>query len=198
MEKISFATYLQEKIDLDEKTIKKLYQKLTSEKHLKNEVLLKPGEVCSHAFFVEKGLLRLFSIDEKGKEHILQFAPEGWFIVDRSSMYFKETSQYYIDAIEDTSMVYINDQFLDFAGQKSPEFRKYNERLLHNHIRHLQNRINSLIAASAREKYQDFIALYPDLTLRVPQWMIASFLGITPESLSRVRRNLAKENFRPR
>ncbi len=196
MKKISFAEYLQEKIEIEEPVIQKFYNKLTSKKLLRNEVLLKPGQVCNHAFFVEKGLLRLYSIDKKGKEHILQFAPEGWFIVDRGSMYFKEVSQYYIDAIEETSIVYISDEFLDFASRESSKFRKYNERLLHNHIRHLQNRINNLIAHSAEEKYQDFIKLYPDLTLRVPQWMIASFLGITPESLSRVRRNLAKENFR--
>lgn len=197
MEKISFGEYLRENVGIDEQLISKFSEKLTLGSVSKNEILFKPNQLCNHAFFVEKGLLRLYTIDEKGKEHMLQFAPEGWFIGDRGSMYFKEVSYYYIDAIEDTSIVYISDEFLDFASQESPKFRKYNERLLHNHIRHLQKRINNLIAHSAEEKYQDFIKLYPDLTLRVPQWMIASFLGIAPESLSRVRRNLAKENYNP-
>jgi CRP-like cAMP-binding protein len=68
---------------------------------------------------------------------------------------------------------------------------------LQNHIRQLQKRINLLLGASAEKRYLDFISLYPDLTLRVPQWMIASYLGITPESLSRVRKELAKRNFKP-
>ncbi|HNU59732.1 MAG TPA: Crp/Fnr family transcriptional regulator, partial [Aquaticitalea sp.] len=85
--------------------------------------------------------------------------------------------------------------FIKKASEISHEFRNYNEYLLQNHIRHLQNRINLLIGASAKERYIDFINLYTDLTLRVPQWMIASYLGITPESLSRVRKELAKSSF---
>ncbi|MPT33677.1 MAG: Crp/Fnr family transcriptional regulator, partial [Flavobacterium sp.] len=73
----------------------------------------------------------------------------------------------------------------------------FNEKALQNHIRHLQKRINLLLAATAEQRYLDFIKLYPDVTLRVPQWMIASYLGITPESLSRVRKELAKRNFKP-
>jgi CRP-like cAMP-binding protein len=87
--------------------------------------------------------------------------------------------------------------FFDHASEVSPSFRQYNERALQNHIRHLQKRINLLLGAPADKRYLDFIKLYPDLTLRVPQWMIASYLGITPESLSRVRKELAKNNFKP-
>jgi CRP-like cAMP-binding protein len=88
-------------------------------------------------------------------------------------------------------------RFIEKANEISPEFRTYNEYLLQNHIRQLQNRIDLLIGASAEVRYLEFIKLYPNLTLRVPQWMIASYLGITPESLSRVRKELAKRNFKP-
>ncbi|NBC03944.1 MAG: Crp/Fnr family transcriptional regulator, partial [Bacteroidetes bacterium] len=86
-----------------------------------------------------------------------------------------------------------DEEFINTASEISPQFRKYNERILQNHIRHLQKRIDQLIGSNAEERYLDFLEKYPDLTLRVPQWMIASYLGITPESLSRVRRELARK-----
>lgn len=160
----------------------------------KGDFLLKPREVCRHSFFVEKGLLRSYTIDDGGKEHIIQFASENWFMSDRSSAYFNEPSVFYIEAIEDSEVVLINQQFIVAAAGLSASFREYNEKLLQNHIRHLQKRINLLLDSSALKRYLEFIKLYPELLHRVPQWMIASYLGITPESLSRVRKELARNN----
>jgi len=162
----------------------------------KSEVLLGMGQICKNIFFVESGLLRLYSIDDSGKEHILQFAPENWFISERGSLYFGNPSEFFIDVLEDTTLVVFDHHFIEQASEISVEFRNYNEYLLQNHIRQLQKRINSLIGASAESRYLDFIKLYPDLTLRIPQWMIASYLGITPESLSRVRKGLANQNLK--
>ena len=145
-------------------------------------------------FFVEIGLLRLYSIDEAGKEHIIQFAPENWFMSERESLYFGNPSDFFIDTLEDTEVVIFDQNFVEKASEISPEFRNYNEYILQNHIRQLQNRINLLVSATAESRYLDFIKLYPDLTLRIPQWMIASYLGVTPESLSRVRKGLVQQN----
>jgi CRP-like cAMP-binding protein len=163
----------------------------------KGEVLLREGELCKAAIFVEKGLLRTYTLDEAGKEHIVQFAPENWFTSDRGSIYFNDPAYFFIEAIEDTEVVFVSDAVIDKASELSESFRKFNKRLLHNHIRQLQKRINLLLGASAEQRYLSFIEQYPDLLLRVPQWMIASYLGITPESLSRVRKELADRNFRP-
>ena len=92
----------------------------------------------------------------------------------------------------------IGQDYFDALEAISGTFRKFNTALLHNHIRHMQDRIALLLGARADERYQKFVTMYPDLLLRVPQWMIASYLGITPESLSRVRRDLAERNFKPR
>lgn len=192
-----FLEYISNKAAVTEEQIKELKKFLVSKKIQKGSVLLSKGETCKHSFFVEKGLLRFYSIDKEGKEHIVQFAPENWFITDRGSVFFNEPSDYYIDAFEDSQVVVIDEKFMKAALEISPQFREYNETILQNHIRHLQNRINLLIGATAEERYLNFIKLYPDLSLRVPQWMIASFLGITPESLSRVRKELAKRHFKP-
>lgn len=168
----------------------KYYQK----KHVKKgSYLLRPGEVARHTYFVEKGLLRMYSIDKNGKEHIIQFAPEGWFISDRSSIHFNHDSIYYIDAVEDSDISTVEVSFFTEI-QKFSTVAENNDTLLHRHIKNLQSRVHSLLAETAVERYVNFVKTYPDLTQRVPQWMIASYLGITPESLSRVRKELVKKH----
>ncbi|WDF68722.1 Crp/Fnr family transcriptional regulator [Sphingobacterium oryzagri] len=158
-----------------------------------NTYLLRAGEVSHYAFFVERGLLQSFSLDEKGGEHILQFAPEDWIISDRSSQYFHKPSDFYIKAIEHSTVVFIQPDFMEKASLWSNEFACFLENSLQRNIYFQQKRINSLLAMTAKERYLAFMDLYPSLLLRVPQWMIASYLGITPESLSRVRRELLND-----
>ncbi|CAD7815010.1 Nitrogen fixation regulation protein FixK [Chryseobacterium aquaeductus] len=161
----------------------------------KGELLLQHGEVCRNTFFVEKGLLRMFSIDKNGKEHIIQFAPENWLIGDRSSLYFNEKSNYYIEAVEDSEVSILQRDFFNKLLEEFPNSIEKNDLVLQKHVKSLQDRINSLLGETAEERYLKFIKMYPDLLLRVPQWMVASYLGITPESLSRVRKELARKNF---
>lgn len=163
----------------------------------KNQFLLQYGEVCRYIYFVEKGLLKMYSIDKNGKEHIIQFAPESWLTSDRSSLYFNEKSVYYIEAVEDSEVFLLHPDFINKLIGEFPDSLEKSDILLQKHIKSLQDRINSLLAETAEERYMKFIKMYPDLLLRVPQWMIASYLGITPESLSRVRKELARKNFVP-
>lgn len=193
----NFVTYLVEKALVKPEHIADILKRVRTKEVKKGSFLLMKGEICKHVFFVEKGLIRFYSIDQYGKEHIIQFAPENWLLSDRSSIYFNKPSEFFIDAVEDTKLVLMDEDFHTFASGISPEFSKHNTDLLQKHIHQLQNRIHLLIGATAETRYLEFIKLYPDLTLRVPQWMIASFLGITPESLSRVRKELASKNFKP-
>ncbi|KQT23277.1 Crp/Fnr family transcriptional regulator [Chryseobacterium sp. Leaf405] len=163
----------------------------------KNQFLLQYGEVCRYIYFVEKGLLKMYSIDKNGKEHIIQFAPESWLTSDRSSLYFNEKSIYYIEAVEDSEVLLLHPDFINNLIGEFPNSLEKSDILLQKHIKNLQDRINSLLGETAEERYMKFIKMYPDLLLRVPQWMIASYLGITPESLSRVRKELARKNFVP-
>ncbi len=191
-----FTHYLMRTVGLPEIEAEQLSLPLKQMRYEKGSILLKKGAICNHSFFVEKGLLRSYMLDESGKEHVIQFAPENWFIVDRSSVYFNDPSESYIEAIEDTEVVLIGEDFICKANETSSVFRRFNDKLLHNHIRQMQKRINLLLGATAEKRYLSFIEMYPDLLMRVPQWMIASYLGITPESLSRVRKELAHKNFR--
>ena len=197
MNKFTFSTYLTSNAGLHENILHFHLDKLNKKTVEKGEFLLQKGNICHHSFFVETGLLRYYSIDSKGKEHILQFAPENWFVTDRESVFFKQPSLYFIQAVEKSTIYFIENDFFFSLSKDNPAFLEYNNNLLHNHIRHLQKRINLLLSATAEERYLDFIKDYPDLLLRVPQLMIASYLGITPESLSRVRKDLATKNFKP-
>ena len=186
--------FLESNIPIEKSAVSAYVSTLKIRKVKKGEQLLKQGDICQHTFFVEKGLLRYFSIDKKGKENVLQFAPENWFITDRESVYFNQPSKYYIDALEDTEVLVLEKNFVEKISEQNNSFAEFNNKLLHNHIRSLQKRIELLLSATAEERYLDFIKVYPNLLLRVPQTLIASYLGITPESLSRVRKELATKH----
>ncbi|WP_117879558.1 Crp/Fnr family transcriptional regulator [Aureibaculum luteum] len=196
MNTFNLKTFLTSNLDIDKKEILSIVDNCTIKKVKKNEFLLQKNEHCKHTFFIEKGLLRQYSIDEKGKEHILSFAAENWFVTDRESAYFNRPSTYYIQALEESQVAMIDKNFIQLLSEKIPSFTDFNNKLLHNHILHLQKRINLLLSAAAEDRYLQFVKMYPDILLRVPQTMIASYLGITPESLSRVRKELAHKNFK--
>ena len=191
-----FQAYLKGKLSITDVEAQQATVGLEQKLIKKGTILLSPGDLKSENYFVNQGLLRCFSIDEKGKEHIIQFAPEDWMISDRNSAIFNEPSIFYIEAVENTEVLIVPKDFFLGLQKLLPEVLALNTMMLHNSIRVMQKRINMLLSASAQERYLDFIKLYPNLTLRVPQWMIASYLGITPESLSRVRKDLAKNHFK--
>lgn len=141
----------------------------------KGEIIQQAGDLNTRVYHVKSGMLRSYSIDAKGKEHIYMFAPEDWIISDLVEM--DEPAMLFIDALEDTEVEIFNkDADIEFDTTK-----------LMRRMAVLQKRIIRLMSASAIERYDDFIVTYPDVTQRVPQRMIASYLGITPEALSKVK-----------
>ena len=191
----NIETYLSEILEIPKEEVSHCSNFYEPKKVVKNEFLLQEGDVCNATYFVEKGLLRMYSIDKNGKEHIIQFAPEKWLISDRSSLYFNEKSKYYIEAVEDSEVLLLKNDFFSNISLSFPNSAGNNDLLLQKHIRNLQNRVNSLLAETAEERYMNFIKMYPDILLRVPQGLVASYVGITPVSLSRVRKELARKNF---
>src|SRR6476659_2656149 len=157
----------------------------------KRQYLLQEGDVCKYQAFVEKGMLRSFRIDEKGTEHILQFASEGWWVADLSSYITGETSLVNIEALEDSQLLLLSKPSWDQLMQSIPKFEHYFRIIIQNHLIATQKRLMQSITETAEEKYLKFIEMYPQCLQRVPQHMIASYLGITKETLSRLRKNIA-------
>jgi len=142
----------------------------------KGHVLQNVGDLSSMVFEVVFGLLRSYTIDEKGKEHIFMFAPEGWIIAD--SVLEGQSCEFFIEALED-STVNVRKKDLSQISPNAPAIAK--------RILVLQRRVIMLMSFSGLQRYEHFIETYPSLTQRVPQRMIASYLGITPEALSKAK-----------
>lgn len=187
----NYIEHLQQQIALTPDEIELIKANLIVKQFSKNEFILEEGDYSEEYFFVEQGVIRSYTIDENGKEHIVQFATENWIISDRNSTLCKKTAKFYIQAIEDSTIIILNDEMAKFIASLNPDYIQAQLSLVQNHVRHLQDRIILLLSATAKTRYQEFIKLYPKQINRIPQWMIASYLGITPESLSRVRKEIA-------
>lgn len=179
-----------EKINLTDAE-KDICKSLFSPKKLrKRQYILQQDDICKNLVFVEKGILRSYSVDNKGNEHILQFALEGWWIADIYSFLTGEPAVYNIDAIEDSELLLISKSALDELYERVPKFERYFRILTQSNMIATQRRLTATLSASADEKYLKLLSAYPNIVARVPQHMIASYLGITPETLSRVRKRI--------
>lgn len=156
----------------------------------KKQTLLLEGEICTYNAFIEKGVLRSYSIDDKGNEHIVQFGFEGWWITDLSSYLTGANSTYTIEAIEDSELLLLTTSAREDLMVQLPAFERYQRLLLQNAYIALQARVDSALNLTAEEKYVRLTISYPNIIARVPQHMVASYLGLTPETLSRVRKQI--------
>jgi CRP-like cAMP-binding protein len=159
------------------------------------DFLQRAGDVSLFVAFVAKGLLRSYSIDDKGNEHIVQFAAETYWLGDSASLTTGAPSQFFIQALEDSDLL-----LLDRPGhEKGMSVPGYAEGFRIGILRHAaakDRRIVAVLSASAEERYLEFLQTYPSIVTRVPQFMLASYLGISPETLSRIRKNLSRRKPR--
>ena len=159
----------------------------------KRHYLLQQGDVCKYQAFVEKGVLRSYTIDEKDTEHILQFASEGWWMADLSSYLNNEPSFLNMDAIEDAELLLIGRDSWEKAMEKIPRLERYFRIIIQNHLVATQKRLLQSFSETAEEKYLRFLQQFPGCQQRVPLHMIASYLGIKRETLSRLRKQIEPE-----
>jgi len=160
------------------------------EKHQfkKKEFILQERKVCKQLYFVEKGCLRMYFINKKGVEQITQFALDGWWISDYQSFLNKTPSDYYIQTIEESVIISIDNQNLDKLLIELPHLEKYFRLIMQKAIAGAQHRSKLLYEMSKEEFYIHFSTSFPEFMQRVPQYMIASYLGLTPEYLSELRK----------
>lgn len=188
-----FFTHVNEKVSLTEEE-KSLIKNFFTPKILrKKQYLLQADDVCKYLSFVEKGLLRSYNVDDKGNEHMIQFAWEGWWIADTFSFLSGENSDYNIDAIEDSELLMITPLNFEEMVSAVPKMERFFRILFQNNIISKERRLISSNNDTAEEKYIQLVATQPQLLQRVSQHLIASYLGITPETLSRVRKNISQK-----
>jgi CRP-like cAMP-binding protein len=159
----------------------------------KGDFLQRDGDFQASTFYVKKGLLRSYIIDSKGKEHIFMFAPSGWIIADLEALEFNEPVKLFIDCLEDSEIIIFNKDCL-FKADLPKEQLVENAQLLYRRLGKLQRRVLMLMGSPAIDRYNYFLNTYPDLPNRVPQRMIATYLGITPQALSTIRGKIARSH----
>ena len=154
--------------------------------------LVQEGEVSRYMAFVTKGFLRSYTVDKKGEEHTVQFAAEGWWITDLYSFLAGKEGLYFIQALEDSDVLLIDRAAYEKLCETLPKFERYFRLLLQNNYIATHKRIVASISLSAEERYLQFLEDYPAIARRVAQRHLASYLGMTPEALSRIRSRIAK------
>ena len=165
---------------------------LQSRKLEKKTWFLREGEICEWEAYVVRGCLRKYGMDDDGNEIILQFAIEDWWVGDIASFSQQSPSQVYIQALEDSELLCIHHDDKEALFARVPGFERMFRLMMQRSYMVLQDRFVATLAKPADERYLDFLEKYPGIAGRVPQHYIASYLGITPEFLSRVRARLAK------
>lgn len=154
----------------------------------KGTILLRQGDICKFGCRVIKGCLKSYVIDDTGKEHIMQFAPEGWLITEMNSLLNHVPSSINIEAIEDSEVHWLQGEAKDVWENASREDLLQQIELLTRNIITANKRTRMLLSSTGEERYLDFIQTYPTLTQRLPLKLIAAYIGITPEYLSEIRR----------
>ncbi len=154
----------------------------------KKSILLRAGEVCDFEAYVLKGCIREYFIDRKGAELTLEFAVEDWWVSDITSFENQSPSSMYIEALEDCDLLVLSRQSKEELLAKVPKLERMFRLMIQRHLTVIQNRLFRTISYSAMDKYLEFVRRYPTISQRVPQHYIASYLGITAEFLSRLRK----------
>lgn len=184
--------YFDRLLPLDKEEEELVSEKFHPRLYRKKQYVLQEGDVCTQMNFVVRGCLRMYKIDDNGGTHIVQFAAENNWLTDLGSFYSEKPSELTIDALEDTMVLRIGHDDLIALYTQAPKFHRIFRVLIENSYVSLQKRLLQTISSTAEDRYQYFIDTYPHLVNRLPQTQIASFLGITPEFLSRLRNKRSK------
>lgn len=182
---------LERHIHLTEKEFDFFVQHLSWRKLRKRQFLLQAGEVCRYNFYVVKGCLSMYEIDEAGRERVLHFATENWWTGDLYSFLTQMPTSFHIECLEDAEFLQIEAQCMENLYAQIPKFERFFRILVQNSLIATHRRLISVMSRSATERYYEFIEKYPDLDQRIANHHIASYLGIAPESLSRLRKEYA-------
>lgn len=189
----AFLKYLSSKFTITDEELELVASVCRIKKLRKKQYLLQEGDVWRYNAFVLKGFLRTYSVDDKGQEHYIQFSIEDWWAGDRESYINETPAKLNIDAFEDSDVVLISKDDFNMLLNTIPALNLFFINLMERSLIALRNRVHSNITYTAEEKYNDFLKTYPTLANRIPQHMIAAYLGITPETLSRVRNQITKK-----
>ena len=174
-------------LPLDNKEIEALTSRLTERKIKRKQYILQEGDTCKHFTYVTEGCFKMYGVDNSGTEHNLVFAAENDWISDIDSLHKEKPSKLFIEAIEPSVILQISKGDLWYLYTHFPKFDRNFRVIIEDKYIELQNRLLQTFSVTAHERYESFLKQYPNLSNRLPNTQIASYLGITPEFLSKLR-----------
>jgi len=186
----SILDHVKEYVQLTDSEIEHFTSILIVKKLRKRQFLIQEGDHVNYQYFVVSGCLKAYEVDSNGEEHIIQFARENWWISDFKAFFDEGKSRLNIDTIEESLVIGIEKDDLEGLYHKVPKFERFFRIKLTRAYVALQNRILSSLEKTNEEQYLEFQKAYPNIEQRIPNYMIANYLGIKPESLSRIRKRL--------
>ncbi|WP_064965470.1 Crp/Fnr family transcriptional regulator [Tenacibaculum ovolyticum] len=180
--------YIKRYVDISETEINLFKSYLKPRILKKKEFLLNEGQICKSRYFITKGCVRLYYISNKGNEQIIHFGIDNWWITDYESLINKTPSNLYIQATEHTTLFELTQDKFDELCLKLPQTEQLFRKIMEKSYIASQKRIEYMFSLTGEELFNDFITANPDFTKRVPQYMIASYLGMSPEFVSKIKR----------
>ena len=182
--------YFNRYVTFNESEIDSFYSKLKTKTFQKKEFLPKEHSVCKYKYFIIKGVVRSFYIDKKGNEKITQFAIDNWWVTNMESFIKETPSTQYLQAIEETTVFYISKKTIEELYKENPKFERLFRIITENMLIANLRKNDVFLQRTSKDRYTDFVTKLPNFIQRVPQYMIASYLEITPEYLSELRRQI--------
>lgn len=180
-------THIRRFVDLTDEESELVLSLVQYKEVKKKEYLLNYGHICTSNYFIAKGCLRLFVINEKSHEQIVQFGIENWWMTDYDSFEDQKPSKFYIQAVEDSELIKLGRKERDELVEKVPKMERYFRIILQKAFTASQRRLQYIFSISGEERYHQFSEAFPGFVQRIPQYMLASYLGMTPEFISKIR-----------
>lgn len=186
-------SYIQNFVDLTDEEVSYLKTNLKSRKYLKSQFVLQQGDVCKTSSFIIKGCTKMFYVDDDGQEHIIMLGVEDWWVSDIGSFINQTPSDFNIQCLEDTELIQFPYNKMEDIYIEVPKLERFFRKIVERGLAATQRRIIRNFSLNAKERYLIFRDSYPSIEQRIPQYMIASYLGITKEFLSKIKSQIAQE-----
>lgn len=190
----NFRRHLEKRISINNAEFDFITKKITVKTFKKKEVILKAGDVCKFQYYINRGCVRMYHTDEKGHEHVVLFGFDDWWTGDIMSFVTGQPADYSIEALEETEMLMMDRDDMEWLYAQIPKLERFFRILIQNAFVASQQRMISNMSKSAEERYLMLLKKFPQIELKVTQHHIASYLGITPEALSRTKKSLIEKS----
>lgn len=183
----NLAEYIKRYVDLSDEELKTFNSFLKPKSYAKKEYILEEGQICRARYYIKKGCIRMYYIDQKANEQIIHFGVDNWWLTDYNSLTKQVPSKYYIQATEDTEILELPEKHFDELCHQIPKTERLFRKIMENVFIACQNRMEFTFSLSGEALYHHFLDSNIAFAQRVPQYMIASYLGMSPEFVSKVK-----------